>query len=225
MPAIRTWVIVTAAAFLALPSANAWARDCKRHPSLCAQSAETKTANAAARVPPRRRSARRASRNEPRRSKLPPTRAVRRASHRQPAKPASKRPAPKSAPRVDRRPSRRSTPFADDHDHRLGGDAARSRWRMRPRRPMAKRHDQPALAAAGGAIALPGNAPPHHQRGRIGRPAERGRCRRALRQSRTTSTRSTSPRSGAPTVGLAALCAGDAGALRPPRRPCGALFV
>ena len=157
MPTIRTWVIATAAAFLALPLAHAWARDCERYPSLCAQSAEAKTAEAAARVRRGRAEAQGAHRETnpeaPNRRQPEPCGARANAGPRSPR--ASTRPrSPRASGGGARAAGRR--PFADDHDHRLGGDAAAAAGECRPRG-----HGQAAgsarIAAAGGAITLPGD--------------------------------------------------------------------
>ncbi|MET0633333.1 MAG: hypothetical protein ABWY92_20925 [Xanthobacteraceae bacterium] len=155
MATIRTWVIVTAAAFLALPLANAWARDCKRHPSLCAQSAEAKTANAAA---PRAAAAvqKRKARVAKRTQKLNPSRAARepspaREAREQAPSPEVRAPADGPAPEPPVNAPSLTTTTID--------------WVVMLPQPLAnaapaalaKRHDQPALAAAGGAIALPGD--------------------------------------------------------------------
>jgi hypothetical protein len=159
MPAIRNWVIVTAAAFLALPLPNAWARDCKRHPSLCAQSAEAKTANAAA---PRaaaavqKRKARVAKRTQKLQTAANPSRAAReqspaREAPEQAPSPEVRAPADGPAPEPPVKAPSLTTTTID--------------WAVMLPQPLAnavpaalaKRHDQPALAAAAGAIALPGD--------------------------------------------------------------------
>ena len=161
MPAIRNWVIVTAAAFLALPLANAWARDCKRHPSLCAQSAEAKTANAAA---PRaaaavqKRKARVAKRTQKLQTAANPSRATHEQSPAREAREQSPSPevrAPADGPAPEppvNAPSLTTTTI--DWDVMLPQPLANAAPAA-----LAKRHDQPALAAAGGAITLPGDDP------------------------------------------------------------------
>ena len=158
MSTIRTWVIVTAAAFLALPPANAWARDCGRYPSACAQSAEAKTANAAA---PRaaaavqKRKARTAKRSPKIQTAASPSRAAR---EQTPAREAREQ---ASGPEV---PAQAAAPEPPVNAPSLTTKTID--WAVMLPQPlanaapaaMAKRQDQPAFAAAGGAIALPGNA-------------------------------------------------------------------
>ena len=158
---IRTWVIVTAAAFLALPSADAWARDCKRYPSLCAQSAEAKTANAAA---PRaaaavhKRKARIAKQTPKIQTAANPSRAARepspaREAREQAPSPEVRAPADGPAPEPPvNAPSLTTTTI--DWDVMLPQPLANAAPAA-----LAKRHDQPAFAAAGGAITLPGDDP------------------------------------------------------------------
>jgi hypothetical protein len=161
MSTIRTWVIVTAAAFLALPPANAWARDCERYPSACAQSAEAKTANAAA---PRaaaavqKRKARTVKRSPKIQTAASPSRAAR---EQTPAREAREQ---ASGPEV---PAQAAAPAAPEPPVNAPSLTTKTiDWAVMLPQPlanaapaaMAKRQDQPAFAAAGGAIALPGNA-------------------------------------------------------------------
>jgi hypothetical protein len=160
MATIRTWVIVTAAAFLALPLANAWARDCKRYPSLCAQSAEAKTANAAA---PRaaaavhKHKARIAKRTSKVKTAANPSRAAREPS---PVREASEQ---ASSPDVGAQAAGPTAPEPPVNAPSL--TTTTIDWAVMVPQPlanaapaaMAKRHDQTAFAAAGGAITLPGD--------------------------------------------------------------------
>jgi hypothetical protein len=162
MPTIRTWVIATAAAFLVLPLADAWARDCKRSPSLCAQSAEAGTANAAA---PRasaavqKRKARTAKRTQKLQTAAKPGRAAREQSPAREAReqaPGSEVRAPAAGPAAPEPPANAPSPTTTTID-----------WAVMLPQPlanaapaaMAKRQDQLALAATGGAIALPADDP------------------------------------------------------------------
>jgi hypothetical protein len=151
-------VIVTAAAFLALPLANAWARDCKRYPSLCAQSAEAKTANAAA---PRaaaavqKRKARIAKRTPKVQTAANPSRATHEPSPAREQASGPEVPAQAAAPAAPEPPVNTSSLTTKTID-----------WAVLLPQPLAnaapaalaKRQDQPAFAVAGGAIALPDDA-------------------------------------------------------------------
>jgi hypothetical protein len=154
-------VIVTAAAFLALPLANAWARDCKRHPSLCAQSAEAKTANAAA---PRaaaavqKRKARIAKRTPKVQTAANPSRATHEPSPTREAREQA------SGPEVPAQAAASAAPEPPVNTSSLTTKTID--WAVLLPQPLAnaapaalaKRQDQPAFAVAGGAIALPDNA-------------------------------------------------------------------
>jgi hypothetical protein len=154
-------VIVTAAAFLALPLANAWARDCKRYPSLCAQSAEAKTANAAA---PRaaaavqKRKARIAKRTPKVQTAANPSRATHEPSPTREAREQA------SGPEVPAQAAASAAPEPPVNTSSLTTKTID--WAVLLPQPLAnaapaalaKRQDQPAFAVAGGAIALPDDA-------------------------------------------------------------------
>jgi hypothetical protein len=156
---IRTWVIVTAAAFLVPPLANAWARDCERYPSPCAQSADAKTANAAA---PRaaaavqKRKARTAKRTQKLQTAANPSRAARQESPAREQAPSPEARAQAAGPTAPEPPVNAPSLTTTTIDwavmlpHPLANAAPAA---------MAKRHVQPAFAAAGGAITLPGDDP------------------------------------------------------------------
>src|SRR6266508_1385027 len=139
MPTIRNWVIATAAAFLVLPLTNAQARDCKRYPSQCVQPVAAKAAAATSvRVTRQVQKRRAAKRTEKFRTASIPSRA---AAREPPANPAVREP-PVS-------PTSRATTTIDSMTmlpQSLAGAAPAD---------LAKRHDRPVVAAAGGGITLP----------------------------------------------------------------------
>src|SRR6266545_3696754 len=139
MPTIRNWVIATAAASLVLPLTNAQARDCKRYPSQCVQPVAAKAAAATSvRVTRQVQKRRAAKRTEKFRTASIPSRA---AAREPPANPAAREPSVS--------PTSRATTTIDSMTmlpQSLAGAAPAD---------LAKRHDRPVVAAAGGGITLP----------------------------------------------------------------------
>jgi|SRR6266508_2857249 len=148
MPTIRNWVIATAAAFLVLPLTNAQARDCKRYPSQCVQPVAAKAAAATSvRVTRQVQKRRAAKRTEKFRTASNPSRA---AAREPPANPAAREPPTNPTVREPSvSPASRATTTIDSMTmlpQSLAGAAPAD---------LAKRHDRPVVAAAGGGITLP----------------------------------------------------------------------
>ncbi len=166
MPTIRNWVIATAAAFLVLPLTNAQARDCKRYPSQCVQPVAAKAAAATSvRVTRQVQKRRAAKRTEKFRTASIPSRAAAReppanpAAREPPTNPAAREPSVSPASREQSvsptvrepsvSPTSRATTTIDSMTmlpQSLAGAAPAD---------LAKRHDRPVVAAAGGGITLP----------------------------------------------------------------------
>jgi len=148
MPTIRNWVIATAAAFLVLPLTNAQARDCKRYPSQCVQPVAAKAAAATSvRVTRQVQKRRAAKRTEKFRTASNPSRAAARAPQANPA--AREPPTNPTVREPSVSPASRATTTIDSMTmlpQSLAGAAPAD---------LAKRHDRPVVAAAGGGITLP----------------------------------------------------------------------